>query len=174
MSDAVNPYQIPETTAAPEKPLIAQAGLTETMLIYLKGASPWLRFVGILGFVSAGITALSGISFFAFIPLMGQLWDEIPGFETFSSTFGAVFGGGMAVMSIGGGALIFFPSLYIYRFGERIRSYLRTGTEQDLELAFRSNKSFWKFAGIICIIYLAFIPVAAIAAIIIAIVSVLV
>ena len=171
MSDAVNPYQSPETTAVPVKPLVAQGALTETMLIYLKGASPWLKFIGVLGFISAGLTALSGLSFLLFIPLMRQVWNEIPGFEAFSGTVGTVFGGTMTVFSIGGGALMFFPSLFLYRFGEKIHSYLRTGTDQDLELAFKNNKSFWKFIGIICIISLAFIPLMIILGIILALVS---
>jgi hypothetical protein len=140
------------------------------MLVYLKGASPWLRFVGILGFVCAGLTALSGISLFAFIPMMGQVWNEVPGFESFGDVFGVVFSGGMAVFTIGAGVLIFFPSLFIYRFGDKIRSYLRAGADQDLEQALKNNKSLWKFIGIVCIISLAFIPVMIIGTIIVAVV----
>ena len=171
MSDAVNPYQSPVTAAVPLKPIVAQGTLTENMLIDLKGASPWLRFIGILGFISAGLTAVSGLISFAFVPLMNQLWDEIQGFETLGAAFGIIFTGGMAVLCLGAAVLIFFPSLFIYRFGQKIRSYLRTGTDQELEQAFRNNKSFWKFSGILCIIYLAFIPVMIIAGIIAALVS---
>ena len=171
MSEAVNPYQSPETTAVPEKPLLAQGLLTEPMLIYLRGASPWLRFIGILGFVFAGLTVLWGILSSAFIPRMTRAWGGLPEFETFSGFFAAAIGGTTVVFTVGLGALMFFPSLFIYRFGERIRSYLRTGTEQELEQAFKNNKSFWKFSGILCIIYLAFIPLAIVAAIIVALVS---
>ena len=172
MSDAVNPYESPETVAAPVRLLVAQGTLSETMLIYLKGASPWLRFIGILGFVSAGLTALSGVVFFAIVPMMGEVWSDIPGFETtFSGAWGAVLGGGTAVLCIGTGVLLFFPSLFIYRFGERIRSYLRTGTDQELEQAFKNNKSLWKFFGIICIIELAFLPLAIIGGIVAVFVS---
>ena len=173
MSDAVNPYQGPETTPVPDAPLVSQGNLTETMLIYLKGASPWLRFVGILGFISAGLTALSGLAIFAIIPMMGQRWNAIPGFEVLGGTFGAIFSVTMAVFSLGGGVLMFFPSLFIYRFGDRIRSYLRTGTDQELELALRNNKALWKFCGILCIISLAFIPVAMIVSVVAVIVSAL-
>ena len=76
----------------------------------------------------------------------------------------------MMVFCLGGAVLIFIPSLFIYRFGERIRSFLRTGIEQELELAFKNNKSLWKFLGIYCIIALASIPVMIIGGIIIAVV----
>jgi hypothetical protein len=165
MSDAINPYKSPETAAAPVIPLVAQGALTETMLIYLKQASPWIRFVAVLGFISAGLTALSGIFFFALIPLTSQSWEHVSSFGSFS-VLGASFAGGMVLLFIAGAAVIFFPSLYMYRFGEKIRSYLRTGTEQDLEQAFKNNKSLWKFFGIACIVYMAFLPVMIIGAII--------
>ena len=158
MSEAVNPYQSPEALAVPVKPLLAQGSLTETMLIYLKGASPWLRFVGILGFINSGLVVVWGISMFVLVPLIGRTWDEIPGFESFGGILGAAFGVVMAALSILGALLVFFPALFLYRFGNRIRNYLRTGADQDLEQAFKNNKAFWKFAGIICIIQLAFLP----------------
>ena len=174
MSDAVNPYQSPETAAVPVKPLVAQGTLTEAMLIYLKQASPWLRFIGILGFIGAGLTFLSGLVSIAFVPLMRQIWDEIPGFDTVSDVVSAIFGGTMVVFCLGGGVLLFFPALFIYRFGDKIRSYLRTGTDQELEQAFKNNKSFWKFVGIIYIISLAFIPLMIVGGIIVAVVSALI
>jgi len=171
MSDALNPYQSPETLAVPQ-PLVAEGTLTETTLIYLRQASPWLRFIGILGFISAGLTALSGVVFFAIAPLMQELWGDIPGFKAvFSDVWGAVFSGSLAIFCVSAGVLMFFPSLFIYRFGERIRSYLRTGTDQELEQAFKNNKSFWKFVGILCIIQLAFLPLAIIGSIIAAVAS---
>ena len=174
MSDALNPYQSPEAALNPANPLTAQGTLTEPMLVHLKGASPWLRFLGVLGFIAAGLTALSGIALFAVLPMVSRLWGEIPGFEAvFSGFWGAALSGTTAVFCIGGGALMFFPSLFIYRFGEKIRSYLRTGSDSELELAFKNNKSLWKFAGIISIIELAFIPVFTIAGIIIMVVMAL-
>jgi len=158
-SITVNPYQSPETLAAPEKTLATQGALTENMLIYLKEASPWLKFIGVVGFISAGLTALWAL--FSFTPFMWNIWDDLNVF--------AFFEVGMAVLFLGGAALIFLPSLFLYRFGDRIRNYLLTGADDDLEQAFRNNKSFWKFTGIMCIIYLAFIPVMFIGLIILAI-----
>jgi hypothetical protein len=158
MSDAVNPYQSPETAVVPEKPLAIQGTLTETILIYLKGAAPWLRFVGIFGFINAGFVILIGFSMTPFISIMNRTWADMPGFESYTGFFSAAFSGFMVVILIGAGLLLFLPSLYILRFGEKIRSYLRTGADQDLESAFKNNKSLWKFMGILCIIQLAFIP----------------
>lgn len=156
---ALNPYQSPEAAIAPDKPLIAQGVLTQTMLDDLKRASPWIKFVAVLGFVASGLTALSGVFIFAWIPFAGMSWRQLQmfGFESLGLV-GAGFSVTMTVLFIGAALLIFYPSLFMYRFGEKIRSYLRTGSEQELELAFKNNRFLWKFFGIVCIIYIAFLP----------------
>jgi hypothetical protein len=172
MSDQVsdNPYQSPQS---PVNPAADSSGrLTETMLFYLKGASPWLRFIGIVGFISCGLIVLGGIVFLALIPAMGALWTEMPEIEEYADIFGALFGVFTGVYLFLIAVLGFFPSLFIYNFGARIRSYLRSGADQELETAFKNNKSLWKFAGILTIISLAFIPLMVIAGIIIGIASV--
>jgi hypothetical protein len=175
MSDISNTYQSPETYVNPVKPLIAQGTLTETMLMYLKQASPWLRFIGVLGFIQCGFMALSALSFFIITPFRA-VWSElgqVPGFEAFVSGLGGIFGGFFGVYFLGGTVFLFFPSYFIYNFGSKIRTYLRTGTEQDLEGALKNNKSLWKFYGILAIIGLALIPVIFIIAIIAVVVTAL-
>jgi hypothetical protein len=159
MSDNNNPYRSPEAGVSPVVPLTSGGALTDLMLTYLKGASPWLRFVGIVGFIGCGITAVTGIVFMALIPAMDTVWESVPGFETYAGIFGAVFGGAMGVYCLIIGLLCFFPSFFIYNFGTKIRNYIRSGAGEDLEMAFRNNKSLWKFVGIITIISLAFVPV---------------
>jgi hypothetical protein len=173
MSDMSNPYQSPETQVNPVKPLIAQGTLTETMLVYLKQASPWLRFLGILGFIQCGFLALGALSFFVIIPFR-EVWnelDQIPGFDIAFSGFGSVFGGVFGVYFLGATVLLFFPSWFIYNFGSKIRTYLRTGTDQDLEGALKNNKSLWKFCGILAIISLALVPMIIILTIVVMVVN---
>jgi uncharacterized membrane protein YkgB len=141
------------------------------MLAYLRGATPWLRLVGILGFISSGLVALTGFSILSFISIVNRVWTEVPGFESFNGASGDVFNVFMVVLSVGAGVLLFFPSFYVFRFGEKIRSYLKTGADEELELAFRNNKSLWTFAGILGIVQLAFFPLLIIGSIITALVA---
>ena len=176
MSDTVNPFKGPETVAAPLSPLTAQGTLTETMLKYLKNASPWLRFIGVLGFIGSGITVLWGIISMAFGSFTWRVLKEIPGFKPLSeisSTGGTALMLLTGLLTFGMAAIIFIPALFTYKFGSMIRSYLRTGADQDLELALKSNKSLWKFRGIIYIIYLAFVPLTVVIGIIVAVASAL-
>jgi hypothetical protein len=143
MSDtSENPYESPQAEISSVKPLTTQGVLTETMVLYLKGASPWMRFVGIAGFIILGLYALVGLTMVA-----GIRSAAIPGLY-----------GGMGILAglvfLGAIALMFFPVLFVFRFGQKIKSYLHTGNEGDLEQAFKNNKSLWKFTGILSIISL--------------------
>ena len=163
MSETYNPYQSPETEVVPEKPLITHGVLTETMLLHLKKASPWLRFVGIAGFVLSGMAVLTGL---VVLPITSRSFTDIPGFEQ-TGSFAMIFSIGTAVYGVGAAALFFFLSLNLYRFGDKIRSYLATGVDQDLEIAFKNNSKFWKMLGILFIISLAFVPITIISSIIV-------
>jgi hypothetical protein len=172
MADDMNPYQSPQSPANPVADVSGR--LTETMERYLKEASPWLRFIGIVGFISVGFMVLIGIVCLVAIPVIGNIWSDIPGLEEFSGTAGGIFGITMGLYLFIAGALCFFPALFTYNFGSRIRGYLQSGAEGDLETAFKNNKSLWKFFGILTIISLAFIPILIIIGIIVGIAAALV
>jgi hypothetical protein len=148
MSDFENPYKSPETAIETEKPQ-SGSGLNETMLGYLKEASPWMRFIGILGFIGAGLFCVIGIISAIFST---AFFGSIEGLESFPI-------GVFSLFYIAGGALYFFPARFAYFFGAKIRDYQISGSDEDMELAFKNNKSLWKFLGIMCIVLLAFAPV---------------
>jgi len=150
MSDMLTPrsgYEVPSTL---EKPKASQRSLTDAMLAHLNAASPWLRFVGVLGFVYAGLTVVGGLFSFLLLPLMGGLGDMMGGFWFSDGILGWI-GAWWGVFYIAIGVIIFIPSLFTYRFGAKIRSYSAAGADADLEMAFRNNKSLWKFYGILYI-----------------------
>ena len=160
MSDLDNQYNSGQAPIVPEQNRIA-GNLTETMLLYLKQASPWLRFLGILGFIGCGFTALGGIIFlFVSNYLSGQLTD-----------FGNVPLWLLSIFYIAMGAVIFFPARFAYNFGSRISRYQFSNSDEDLELAFKNNKSLCKFYGITSIISLSLIPVTLIVSIIIGVIA---
>ncbi|MDR3139816.1 MAG: hypothetical protein LBT95_09145 [Treponema sp.] len=151
MSDMSNPYQSPQTESSPAAPLTAQGVLTEAMVFYLRGASPWIRFIGVLSYIGSGFMAAAGLAMIV----------VSPGLADSSSLFSSIgFNAGMGAVYIALGVIVFFPARFTYKFGAKIRSYLQSNAEQELELAFKNNKSLWKFYGILSIVYLAIIPVA--------------
>jgi hypothetical protein len=156
MSDLENPYQSPESPIVPEKPQGGANFLSETMLRHLKDASPWLRFIGVLGFIGAGFMAFGGIIFTIILLAVSSLAEEFGDFPFW------IF----PLIYIPFGLLFFFPARFTYNFGAKIRNYQFSNSDDDLEQAFKNNKSLWKFYGILCIVNLAFIPVTVILTII--------
>jgi hypothetical protein len=125
-----------------------QAGfLNDNALFYLRGASPWLRFLGIIYYIGCGLMVAGGLIMLIAAPLLGDLdFDEETGFL-------------MGIFYLIFAVIMFFPARFIYSFGARLRNYFLSNTEKELELAFKYNKSFWKFSGVMMIIVLALIPV---------------
>jgi hypothetical protein len=172
MSDTDNPYVSPQSEAVPVERIVSSgAHLTDTMLGFLKGASPWLRFIGVLGFIGSGFMALAGIIFIVLFPLLSDFLYSVPGFDEIGNIFGAFLGGIYGVYFLGAGVVSFFPALFSYNFGAKIREFFRSNSEKDLEQAFKNNKSLWKFNGILAIVGLAFVPLALIIGIIVAVVA---
>jgi len=137
MSDYSNPYRSPETQIIPENP--KGAAITELMLRYLQGASPWLRFMGIIGYIGFSLICLIGVIFF-FVSL-----------STPAIAFTILILYSLIAL------LVFFPARFSFNFGKYIRSYLYSQDANDLETALSNNKSYWKFTGILTIIYLSLI-----------------
>jgi len=158
MSESLNPYQSPEAPIEPEG--IKNGVLTGQMLGYLKESSPWLRFIGIIGYISFGIICLTAvISFFAVIAAGGI---DIPGLGFLSGVMGVV------VLLVYGltAVIIFFPAHFTFKFGAYLNAYFNSYAANDLETAFKNNKSLWLFYGILMIIYLAVIALSIIIGII--------
>ncbi|MCL2720776.1 MAG: hypothetical protein FWD47_05500 [Treponema sp.] len=148
MSD-FNQYNSPEAPIVPEKSQNA-GNLTETMLRYLKDASPWLIFMGVLGFIGCGVLVLySVIAIIGSLATYAFLSDELFNFPIWL----------LSPLYLVMGVVSFFPAFFTYNFGIKIRKYKFSNSDEDLENAFKNNKSLWKFNGILSIIFLAFIPV---------------
>jgi hypothetical protein len=154
MSSDINPYQSPQTEIDAVKSLSPQGILTDTMVSYLKESSPWLRFMGICGYITSGITAL-----FGFVISLTLLTRENIGSWLEISDFSSTLGGFAGMIYIIVGVILFFPARFTYNCGARIRNFVKNNAEQELELAFKNHKSLWKFMGINTIIGLAVIPV---------------
>jgi thiosulfate reductase cytochrome b subunit len=148
MSDLENPYQSPETPIIPETSQDTGISFSVTMLQYLNEASPWLRFVGILGYVGCGTMVVIGIVAAIAMSALSGFVDDFGDFPAW------IF----SLIYIPFGALMFFPAHFTYKFGKKIRDYKFSNSIEDIELALKNNKSLWKFYGILCIIYLAIIP----------------
>lgn len=149
MSSEINLYQSPQAPIDSVKSLSSPGVLTDTMVFYLKESAPWLRFIGILGYIASAITVLFGI-IIVIITLTRETYETIASLASISGFVGIT--GGFAGFNIIIGTLMFFPARFTYNFGARIRNFIKYNTEQELELAFKNNRSLWKFTGIMILV----------------------
>ena len=105
----------------------------------LQRTQPWVRFLAIMGFIGAGFMVLVGVT----AGVAGAVTGRI---ETIGLMIVYPI---MAVVYV-------FPSLFLLRYADRIRSFVASGQEQDLVGALDAQRSFWKFAGILTIVSIVF------------------
>jgi uncharacterized membrane protein YjgN (DUF898 family) len=121
--------------------------LSDSALFYLEAASPWLRFLGIVSYIACGLMVLAGLVMVIAAPLLAEInGDDYTGFLT-------------GIILLVSAVLEFFPARFAYSFGARLRNFFLSNAERDIEIAFKYNKSYWKFCGIMMIIALALIPI---------------
>jgi hypothetical protein len=161
MPDTYNPYKSPQAEISAEKGGSA-GNLTETMVAYLKDAAPWMRFVGIMGFIGAGFMAVGAVGVISASPFISNI-SGIP------RAWGVAALAAVGLVYLGVAVLVFFPARFTYFFGEKIRRFLRSNAEAELEGAFKNNRSLWKFIGILTIVNIAVIPVFIVVAVIAAV-----
>jgi phosphate/sulfate permease len=158
MLDERNPYKSPEAEASPLAGAESGQILTEMMLAYLRDAVPWLRFMGIVGFVISALTAFTGLILSIGMAAAGKVMDEAIQAEGAAGIVQRLgFLGGFVYLGIA--ALGFFLSRFVYLFGAKIRQYSLSYNSADLEMAFKNNRSLWRFLGIYTIVCLSAAPV---------------
>ncbi|MFP4555837.1 MAG: DUF5362 family protein [Bacteroidales bacterium] len=117
--------------------------LTQASVTYLKGAMPWMKFLSILGFIASGFMLIFALAmFFGGGAMLGNL------------------GRGVGISYLIGAVVVFFLNKYLFDYANGIGKYINTNDPAVLELAFKMQKNFWKFKGILFIIYLSFVILA--------------
>ncbi len=124
---------------------------------YLDTTRKWTMFFAILGFVGLGFLLIVGL-------LAGSL---VRGFT--SGMSGMEGGEGMETVKAAGGfasvmmfvgmlilsVIYFFPLFYLLKFSTHAKKAVAGCDSNEMTLAFKNIKSYWKYIGILVIILLA-------------------
>ena len=105
-----------------------------SIAVLLERTQPWVRFLAIMGFIAAGFMVLFGL-------VVGAAGAATGNYQTL----------GIMVMYPIMGVIYVFPSIFLMRYADRIKTFVASGQEQDLAGALDAQRSFWKFAGILTI-----------------------
>lgn len=117
--------------------------------LHLKEAAKWARFLGIVGFVICGIIVLVALFAGAFL---GSMMSTLSGGGM--SEMGSGFGAIITIVYLLFAALYFFPSLWLYQFGTKMKAALGANDQNDLNMSFSKLKAFFRFWAILTIIIL--------------------
>jgi hypothetical protein len=103
----------------------------------LQRTRPWVRFLGLVGFVWSGLLIVGGLAGGA-VMLAASRPEGI----------GLLFVYPLA------GVLYIYPSLCLFRYADGIGRFLATGGVDALALALDAQRAFWKFAGLLTVVSL--------------------
>lgn len=118
---------------------LANIAVTPVMIEHLRATKPWVRFVSIVMFIMVGIIFLAG--------LMIIVSSSAP-----VGMRGGAFGPLLGIFYWLMGGLYLPPAVFLYRFASYIDDLLKGGGDVAMEMALASQKSFWRFSGIVTLI----------------------
>lgn len=115
--------------------------VTPLMIDHLRATKPWVRFMSIMSFIGAGFMVLVGLGLIVL--------SMVPGMP---SNFG--FGPLLGVIYILFAAVYIVPAYFLHQFASSIRNLLNGGGDVAMETALASQKSFWRFVGILTLVFI--------------------
>lgn len=113
---------------------------------HLKETAMWTKFLAITGFF---LSALIAIGAFVVGTMLNKL-SAIPG----GKPMGAMAGGMITVIYLFVAVIAFFMSFYLFKFSIKMQMALKANDQETLNVSFQNLKNYYRFAGIITILYL--------------------
>jgi hypothetical protein len=125
---------------------------------HLKETAKWTKFLGILGLIVSVIIIIGSFFIGAIFAKLGSTSiDE--GTPNPMATLGAM-GGVITAVYLFLGVLVFFISLYLYKFGAKMKIALQNSDQAELNLSLKNLKFYFRIHGILAIIYLVIVALA--------------
>ncbi|MDB5278212.1 MAG: hypothetical protein JWR61_3167 [Ferruginibacter sp.] len=125
---------------------------------HLKETAMWTKFLAITGFFLSVLIAVGAI-------IIGNIFNSLstlPGGKPM-----AVMAGWMiTLIYLFVAAIAFFMSLFLFKFSVKMQIALKANDQETLNISFLNLKNFYRFAGIVTILYLVILLLALIGGII--------
>lgn len=126
---------------------------------YLETTRKWTMFFAILGFIGLGFMLLIGLVAGSFISRLTSGMSGMSGMEGVDGMTSVRAAGGFAsilffIVFLVMAAIYFFPLLYLLKFSQHSKRAVAMCDSNEMTLAFKNIKSFWKYMGILVIILL--------------------
>ncbi len=131
--------------------------IDEQMQYYIMNTTKWAKFLAVVGFIISGFIAIMAFFMGSLISAISEMGGGMPAMG--GSVFLTIF---YLVLAL----LYFIPCLFLYKFARRTRQALEATERDQLLSGFDHLNRFFKFVGILTLIYLIIIALGVVAAII--------
>lgn len=118
---------------------LANVAVTDLMVEHLRATKPWVRLISVVMFIMVGLMCLGGL----FMMLMPS-----PAGMGGAGFFGPVIG----IIYILFSGLYLFPAYFLHQYASSINDLVQGGGDSAMENALGSQKSFWRFVGILTLV----------------------
>ncbi|RYD41246.1 MAG: hypothetical protein EOP85_12995 [Verrucomicrobiaceae bacterium] len=143
---SIDPYASPVTnvTSASRS---HDTAITDGVIRQLAGTKPWVRFLSVMMFVGAGFLVV-----FALVLLLagGAMAQAAPSNPMLAGGMGVVLAVVYGVMAL----FYIYPALKLWKYASRIGDVIQMPGAAGLEAALAEQRKFWKFIGVIMLIFL--------------------
>jgi len=148
-TSAINPYAAPAAKGQGASPVISAGSVPYSIITELSGTKPWVRLISVIMWIACG---------FMILAVVVNLFIGAIGASALSkSGNGAVGAAGLIVMMVVYGIsamLIIYPTLKLSKYASNISRLVQSQSFVDLTAALAEQRRFWKFYGILTVIYL--------------------
>lgn len=124
--------------------------ITALMGQYATQMKPWVRFISVLMFIACGFMILAGLGVMLIGTLAGAVARETPGGLGLGLVGGGLLGGVYLLAS----ALYFVPAFFLHRTANAVKRMQAGDQTNGLEGVLKNQKSFWRFVGILTLIFI--------------------
>lgn len=128
-----------QTVTAP----ISSMELKPNSIEYLNEIRKWTMFFAILGFIVILLMIVGGMAAGTFMSMAG-----VP----YSGSLGV----GFAIIYLIAGLLMFFPMLYLFRFSNKTKKAINEKDSVTMEEGFLNLKRYFRYTGIVAIVFISF------------------
>lgn len=146
---------------------IGRIAIGEADRAHLKTAAKWSKFLAIVQFICIGLMLVIALMMMLAGGVMKASMAEVPGWGDMPAGFFTGYGVVLILIMV----LMFFITLYLYNFAVKTLKAIAEGNDAVMTEAFANLGKYFRIQGILLIIYFAFLALAFVVGIIVAIVA---
>jgi len=142
MTEFTMGQNVPEPPVAKDTSVDKNKAILNYIMKSLRATKPWTRLLSILGFIGTGLTILVGLG----LMVGGNLIPISPKAPPLAY---------LGMFYILASVFCLVPSIWLSKYSSAIDSFLKGGNSMQLGNAIACQKSFWKFVGILVLVFIA-------------------